>query len=113
MRMERRGVLDEGGGRPAADQETMIHAAIRSWRESLINLTAANRLLNLPPDRTDMIQVSRPAADDVLTRLRTGGTFTFRSLKPWPDAPGAGPESHTDSADETEPDAGVPAALPA
>jgi hypothetical protein len=83
--LERRGVLDDGGGRPPAGQETLIHAAIRGWQDSLVDLTAANRLLSFTPGTAATIEVSRPAADDILTRLRTGGTFTFRSLKPWPD----------------------------
>jgi uncharacterized protein DUF4011/AAA domain-containing protein len=84
--MERRGVLDDGGGRPVADQDALIHSAIHSWQDGLIDLTAANPLLSLEPGTTTTIEVSRPAAGDVFTRLRTGGTFTFRSLKPWPDA---------------------------
>jgi len=38
-----------------------------------------------------MIEVARPAADDVLTRLRTGGSFAFRSLTPWAGAPATVP----------------------
>jgi len=83
-------VLDDGGGRPVADQDAVIRSAVRSWQDSLIDLTADNRLLNLAPGTATTIEVSRPAAGDVLTRLRTGGTFTFRSLKPWPDASAAG-----------------------
>src|SRR5215471_1095673 len=99
--MERRGVLDDGGGRPVADLDALIHSAIRSWQDGLIDLTAANPLLNLEPGTTATIEISRPAADDVLTRLRTGGTFTFRSLKPWPDAAapaGPGPATGTEPA---------------
>jgi REase_MTES_1575/Protein of unknown function (DUF4011)/AAA domain/Protein of unknown function (DUF3320) len=69
------------------DREMLIRAAISGWRDSLINLTAANRLLNFKPSRTGMIAVVRPAAGDVLARLRAGGGYTFRSLKPKPAAP--------------------------
>src|SRR5581483_1057030 len=111
--MERRGALDDGGGRPVADQDALIHSAIRSWQDGLIDLTSANRLLNLTPGTATMIEVSRPAADDVLTRLRTGGTFTFRSLKPWPDAaaPGA-PEPATGAGPAGPAVAGLPAPAP-
>jgi hypothetical protein len=92
--MEKRGVLDDGGGRPAADPETNIQSAVRGWRGSLINLTSANRLLDLQPGRAATIEVSRPAADDILARLRTGGTFTFRSLQHWPAASRPGADAH-------------------
>jgi Protein of unknown function (DUF4011)/AAA domain len=84
-------VLEDGGGRPGAGQEALIRSAFRGWRDSLIDLSAANRLLNLKPSRSGVIEVMRPAADDILTRLRTGGTFTFRSLKPWLAGPDPDP----------------------
>jgi hypothetical protein len=87
MRTEGRGVRDEGNGWASADRELAIRSAIRSWRDSLICLTAANRLLNFKPSRTGMIELVRPAADDVLSRLRSGDTFTFRSLAPRPAEP--------------------------
>jgi Protein of unknown function (DUF4011)/AAA domain len=112
MRMERRGVLGDGGGRSSAGREALIRSAIRGWRISLIDFTAANRLLNLRPGRTGMIEVSRPAADEVLARLRAGGAFAFRSLKPWSAAPGLGGEAHTQPADESGWTAGAAAAAP-
>jgi REase_MTES_1575/Protein of unknown function (DUF4011)/AAA domain/Protein of unknown function (DUF3320) len=87
MRTEGRGVRDEGNGRASADRELLIRSAIRGWRDSLICLTAANRLLNFKPSRTGVIELVRPAADDVLSRLRSGGAFTFRSLAPKPAEP--------------------------
>ena len=81
---------DDGTGRPSADREALIRAAIGSWRDSLISLTRANRLLNFRPSRTGAIGLVRPAAADILARLRTGGTYTFRSLAPEPGAPGYG-----------------------
>ena len=81
---------DDGTGRPSADREALIRAAIGSWRDSLIGLTRANRLLNFRPSRTGTIGLVRPAAADILARLRTGGTYTFRSLAPEPGAPGYG-----------------------
>ena len=81
---------DDGTGRRSADREALIRAAIGSWRDSLISLTGANRLLNFRPSRTGTVGLVRPAAADILARLRTGGTYTFRSLAPEPGAPGYG-----------------------
>jgi len=83
-------VQDDGTGRPSADREALIRAAIGSWRDGLISHTAANRLLNYKPSRTGTIGLVRPAAADILSRLRAGGTYTFRSLAPEPGAAGYG-----------------------
>lgn len=84
-------MLGDGGGRWSAGREALIRTAIRSWRVSLIDVTAANRLLSFTPGGTSTIEVARPAADDVLARLRTGASFAFRSLKPWAGAAAAVP----------------------
>jgi hypothetical protein len=68
----------------------VIRSAISRWRVGLIDTAAANRLLTWRPDHV-MIDVARPAADDVLTRLRTSGSFAFRSLTPWAGAPATVP----------------------
>ena len=75
------GVLDIAGGRPIADHETLIRSTISRWRVGLIDVAAANRLLGLRPDGADTIEVVRPAAGDILSRLRSGGSFAFRSLE--------------------------------
>src|SRR5260370_39323814 len=77
-------VLDDTGAGSSPNPRALIRSAISSWRDSLINLTAANRLLNFKPSRTGMIGLVRPAPGDVLRRLQTTGSFTFRSLKPKP-----------------------------
>ena len=81
MQLERR-VVSHGGGRWSADQETLTRSAISSWRVSRIDSTPANRLLDLKPGAPGMIEVSRPAPDEILARLTTGGCFALRSLKP-------------------------------
>ena len=78
---------DDGSGRPSADRAAVSRSAISRWRVGLIDTAAANRLLTFRPGGTAMIEVARPAADDVLTRLRTGGSFAFRSLTPWAGTP--------------------------
>jgi hypothetical protein len=80
-------VRDDGAGPASADREAVIRSAISRWRVGLIDTAAANRLLTLQPGNAAMIEIARPAADDVLTRLRTGGSFAFRSLTPWAGAP--------------------------
>ena len=80
-------VRDDGAGPPSADREAVIRSAISRWRVGLIDTAAANRLLTLQPGSDAMIEIARPAADDVLTRLKTGGSFAFRSLTPWAGAP--------------------------
>src|SRR6516164_8553119 len=96
--MEWGGVRDDGGGRTSADREAVIRSAISRWRVGLIDTAAATHLLTLRPGGDPlrpgdaaMIEVARPAADDVLTRLRTGGSFAFRSLTPWAGAPATVP----------------------
>ena len=81
---------DDGTGRPPADREALVRAAIGGWRDSLISLARANRLLNFQPSQTGTIGLVRPAAGDILSRLRAGGTFTFRSLAPEPGPAGYG-----------------------
>jgi hypothetical protein len=84
-------VPDDGGGRSSADREAVIRSAISRWRVSLPDVTTANRLLSFRPGGTGVVEVARPAAYDVLARLRTGGSFAFRSLKPWAGAAAAVP----------------------
>jgi hypothetical protein len=67
-------VRDEGNGRPPTDRELAIRSAIRGWRDSLINLTGANRLLNFKPSRTGSIELVHSAAGEMFARLRSGGT---------------------------------------
>jgi hypothetical protein len=81
MRMERGEVLGDGGGQWPAAREDLIRSVISGWRVSLIDFTAGNRLLDFCPGGTGVVEVARPAAGDVLARLRVGGTFAFRSLR--------------------------------
>ena len=90
---------DDGHAWPSPDRETLIRSAIGSWRDSLINLTGANRLLNFKPSRTGMIGLIRPSAGDVLSRLSMGGTYTFRSLKPNPVEPVPGADAQSGQTD--------------
>ena len=95
-------------GWPSRDRETLIRAAIRMWRDGLINLTGSNRLLNFKPSRTGMIGLVRPSPEDVLARVARGGAYRFRSLQQRQAAPGVGSEPGDD-----EPDAGFSVPPPA
>ncbi|HEV2371310.1 MAG TPA: DUF4011 domain-containing protein [Streptosporangiaceae bacterium] len=84
-------------------------------RISLVDFTTANPLLNYAPGMADLVEVSRPAPADVLARLARGGSFAFRSLKPWPAEaePGAGPQAQlADGAGDGEADGSERPATP-
>jgi hypothetical protein len=76
--------------------EAGVRQAIGKWRDSLVNLTGTNRLLNLKLSKAGMLVIARPAPDEVLTRVRNGKGYGFRALQPDPvpdaedtDAPAA------------------------
>ena len=103
---------DDGHDRPSADREMRVRSVIGSWRDSLIKAAAAGPLLDLKPGGAPMIRLVRPPASDVLSRLRAGGTYTFRSLPPapaWP-LPGADPAGPADNHGERASSVPPPAA---
>jgi hypothetical protein len=108
MRTEGRGVRDDGHDRPSADREMLVRSAIGSWRDSLIKATAASQLLDLGPGRTPAVRLVRPSAADVLSRLRSGGTYTFRSLPSSPAWPLLGAEPPTPGDGHSERAPGIP-----
>src|SRR6202012_2915825 len=61
--------------------EPGLRQAIGKWRDSLVNLTGTNRLLNLKPSKAGMLVIARPAPGEVLTRVRDGNGYGFRALK--------------------------------
>ena len=75
--------MPDGGYDPHAPfRRTQIRQAIGKWRDSLINLTGSNRLLNFKPSKTGMVAVARPAPGEVLARIGLGKSFSFRPLRP-------------------------------
>lgn len=74
----------EGADRPGAD--ALVRTAIRGWRDSLINLSGTNRLLNFKSSRAGAVRVVRPTADEILAALTTGQQFRFRSIAEPEDA---------------------------
>ena len=103
---------DDGDDRPSADREMLIRAAIRGWRDSLIDLTPSSPLLNLEPSTTSMITLTRPAAGELLSRFRLGGSYTFRSLPPEPREPPRNWWERADSAAGRGRQASAAAAIP-
>ena len=103
---------DDGHDRPSADREMLVRSAIGSWRDSLTRAAAASPLLDLKPGGAPMVRLVRPSAGDILSRLRSGGTYKFRSLPPapaWP-LPGAEPAGPGDDHGERAPATPPPAA---
>ena len=68
------------------DLNSTVHAAIREWSDSLVNLTGANRLLRFRPSRTGTIEIVRPSAEEILSGLVAKRTWRFRSIDPAGDA---------------------------
>ena len=58
-----------------------VRQAIAKWRDSLVNLTGTNRLLNFKPSRTGMLAVASPSPGEVFAQVLSGKSFVFRSLQ--------------------------------
>ncbi len=70
--------------------EAGVRQAVRRWRDSLVDQTGTNRLLNLNPSRAGLLVIARPQPGEVLARLRNGQGYRFRALQADPPAgPGA------------------------
>ncbi|MFC7247604.1 DUF3320 domain-containing protein [Catellatospora aurea] len=59
-------------------QDRLLQATIRQWRDSLINLSGTNRLLNFRLSKSGAVRVFDPAATEVLAGLGAGRDFRFR-----------------------------------
>jgi hypothetical protein len=77
---------------PRPDSGQLIRTAIHDWRDSLINLTGTNRLLNYRPSKTGTVDIVRPESAVILAGLTAGRQFQFRSLKPKPAEQASGGE---------------------
>jgi hypothetical protein len=49
-----------------------VHAALRAWRESLIELGDTNRLINFAAGNADLLEITGPEPDQVVTMLTRG-----------------------------------------
>ncbi|MCM4077737.1 DUF4011 domain-containing protein [Paractinoplanes hotanensis] len=52
-------------------------AAVRAWRDGLVNLDAANRLLNHRPSAAGSLAITGPAVPEVVAALREGRPYGF------------------------------------
>ncbi|GAA0502958.1 hypothetical protein Ade02nite_36520 [Paractinoplanes deccanensis] len=63
-------------------------AALRAWRDGLVNLDAGNRLLNFKRSETGMVDVQGPPADDIVRAIRDGREYGFLAFGAKPEAGG-------------------------
>lgn len=102
-------------GNGKTDRDTVIEEVIRTWRESLINLTGRNRLLNFTVTKTSTVPVTVPDPAMVLQRLKGQRPLSFAALRPPPtvtdpdevaalaaDADQQGPTQWTDPRSQVE-----------
>ena len=73
--------------------EAAVRQAIHKWRDSLVNLTGTNRLLNLKPSKTSVLGIARPEPGEVLARVRDGRGYGFHALQAGPAADAEDPEA--------------------
>ncbi|MDY7085587.1 MAG: DUF4011 domain-containing protein [Actinomycetota bacterium] len=61
-------------------------AAVRAWRDGLVNLDAGNRLLNFRPATNGTLEIAGPAAPDIVSALRGDRDYGFlpQDAKPQP-----------------------------
>ncbi len=62
---------------PGAD----IRAALETWRDSLVNLTGSNRLINFRRSKTGMVEITGPSAAAIVDGLRQGREWKFRGAE--------------------------------
>ncbi|SNY41287.1 DUF4011 domain-containing protein [Paractinoplanes atraurantiacus] len=63
-------------------------AALRAWRDGLVNLDAGNRLLNFKRSETGTVDVQGPPAGDVVRAIRDGREYGFLAFGAKPEAGG-------------------------
>src|SRR5689334_1687826 len=52
-------------------------AAVRAWRDGLVNLDAGNRLLNHRPSAAGSLAITGPAVPELVAALREGREYGF------------------------------------
>src|SRR5689334_6935853 len=61
-----------------AGDDAEIQAALKAWRDGLVGLTRANRLIKFSAPKTSSILIDSPDPDEVLARVETGRPQAFR-----------------------------------
>ncbi|WP_229070999.1 DUF3320 domain-containing protein [Actinoplanes sp. DH11] len=62
----------------SAAQDRLLQATIHQWRDSLINLSGTNRLLNFRLSKSGAVRLLAPAAAEILAGLGADRYFRFR-----------------------------------
>lgn len=52
-------------------------AALRTWRDGLVNLTRSNRALNFRPSKTGSVPIEEPSLHDIFEGLRSGRMWSI------------------------------------
>src|SRR4051794_10753276 len=65
---------------PAAASD--VAAALETWRNGLVNLTAINRAINFKHSKSSTVEISGPDAQSILDGLRAGKTWSFLGTRP-------------------------------
>ncbi|MFF0251282.1 DUF3320 domain-containing protein [Micromonospora zamorensis] len=69
---------DAGMTENLSARDRLLQATIHQWRDSLINLSGTNRLLNFRVSKSGAVRVLDPSATEVLAGLNAGRYFRFR-----------------------------------
>jgi len=57
--------------------EADVRAALDGWRDELLDLTGANRLINLKPDAPGALEIAGPSPKSIVEALRKGDDCGF------------------------------------
>ncbi|WP_434739417.1 DUF3320 domain-containing protein [Micromonospora sp. SH-82] len=72
--------IDKGMFAGDAHRDDIINA-LGVWRDSLVNLTGANRLINFKDSRTGAVQISNPTGQEILDGLRARRPWSFQGTR--------------------------------
>ncbi|MCM4078187.1 DUF4011 domain-containing protein [Paractinoplanes hotanensis] len=69
--------------------DEQVRAALRVWRDSLVDLGATNRLVDLRAAKGSLVELTDPAPAELVRTLHATGECAFRGSIPGQSAPGA------------------------
>lgn len=75
-------------------QQGEIQAALKIWRDGLVGLTRQSALIKFRATKTSSLLIDDPAPDEVLSRLQSGKSQSFRGDLPDASAPRVGDFFH-------------------
>jgi hypothetical protein len=65
-----------------------VRAALRAWRDGLVNLDGSNRLLNFRPADNGLLEIAGPGPAEIVRALQQGGEHSFLPFGARADADG-------------------------